>query len=1018
MILSAVLLLPKASAADSNNIPFGYQSSQSSSLMTGSTYAASAAYDPVTSILYVVGASYESSLAFTEARAEVEEELETVRDGGGQSGDDEEEGSSAAAAAAAVSETQQQQQPQQPRPSDCYLTALALPSNPTGASGILTKSLGESGVAEACTAVTLLSSSFSGTSEPSAAAASTVEDGNNNDNSNNDNVETSHLVVLGHTAPDGLLTDLRSVGSDKSTTYGYALDLTISATLPDGGIKIDDVTGEVTQRTSIEFGTKLLGGRLFHEDEISYPLAATIPPARLMGGGEDEEEEGDEMIPNGAGPEFVYVLLQTSDVDPTNVGVANNFGFGSPPADDEDQGDDGQDGSAVQGGDNRSSGSSSSSPSSSEEEEQDPTVPTNGGTSLTVKKVALTSTTPSRVKYDSNAADDNNDSASTGQTNSMVGQTMIDQWTQQYAPLDGTSVSASDLLYVPRTVTTKTETQTKVTKADVLLLAGSTRGFGPSFGQSNADGTYDTDGFVTLLDPDTGLVVDLNANNANGRNSAVNPLFSSSQGNKKSSLRIRSTFDGHDVIHGLCIDTKTDNVDSVYIVGSTTGTLTRPRSKATTAVDGSLEIETPSRDEMLGSTPRRRAFVMKLNLEDGLSTEWVREYRSEFGRKSSSGGGDGDGTDAYATGCAVSSDDGAVYVGGVVTDGGRITGDGVGRHRHFSSGGDDIFIVRVASDSGSAEWARQIGSRGDDRLASRGGVILDNDGGAILVGTTSGSLMRSRDGDADTSSMDAFVMSVSKLGEAVTPVDPAVRGYASTDGECYFVSDPILYLVIVSAVSALCAFLLGHALRQRQALSKIIHRYSTQGREIKGVVVKLNKSRCLDVASRFVLVQYLIPSSSGGRLNKRIDNLSKRTHRNLSVGCLVNLHVIPGHDKSGVALHELKISLRRLWREVIVICFLLLASFAMSLLFATCLPWYGWVIAIVPPIVTASLAWLLWRNAHPNMELVFVHGEGCVPAGRAEESAVDECEWTDNDQTDDDTSSPNTGIDTFNSDVV
>lgn len=92
---------------------------------------------------------------------------------------------------------------------------------------------------------------------------------------------------------------------------------------------------------------------------------------------------------------------------------------------------------------------------------------------------------------------------------------------------------------------------------------------------------------------------------------------------------------------------------------------------------------------------------------------------------------------------------------------------------------------------------------------------------------------------------------------------------------------------------------------------------------------------------------------------------------------------------------------------------LLLASLAMSILFASCLPWYGWVIAIVPLVVTSSLAWLLWRNAGPNMELVYIHGQGCVLSGRDDpNNAVDE--WTDNDQTDDDNSSPNNA----NSDVV
>ena len=310
-----------------------------------------------------------------------------------------------------------------------------------------------------------------------------------------------------------------------------------------------------------------------------------------------------------------------------------------------------------------------------------------------------------------------------------------------------------------------------------------------------------------------------------------------------------------------------------------------------------------------------------------------------------------------------------------------------------------------------------MGSRGDDRLASRGGVLVDGDGGAILVGTTSGSLMRSRENDADTVSRDAFVLSITGRGETVTPVDPGGRTSSSSsrlDGECYFVNDPILYLVIVSIVSALCAFVLGHALRQKRGLAAIIERYSSDAREVKGTVVKKNNPRRCDVIeTRHLLVQYVVPSSSGGRLVKRLDDVSKAAHQRLSVGSFVSLHVLPGHDRSGIILHELRLSLRRLWRDTALMSILLLASLAMSILFASCLPWYGWVIAIVPLVVTSSLAWLLWRNAGPNMELVYIHGQGCVLSGRDDpNNAVDE--WTDNDQTDDDNSSPNNA----NSDVV
>jgi len=354
-----------------------------------------------------------------------------------------------------------------------------------------------------------------------------------------------------------------------------------------------------------------------------------------------------------------------------------------------------------------------------------------------------------------------------------------------------------------------------------------------------------------------------------------------------------------------------------------------------------------------------------------------------------------------------------------VTDGGRIHGGGAQRNRHRPAGGDDVFLVRVDGATGQTGWARQVGSRGDDRLASRGGVLVDGDGGAILVGTTGGSLMRDRDGDDDAVSRDAFVMSVTAQGEMVTPVDPgSAAAFWNRDGECYFVNDPILYLVLVSIVAALCAFVLGHVLRQRRGLFGIIARYASAAREVKGTVVRKNEPRRCDVETRHLLVQYVVPSSSGGRLIKRLDNISKAVHEKLEVGSLVNLHMIPGQEKSGIVLQELRQALRRLQRDTVLVLILLLAAIAMGIVFASCLPWYGWVIATVPPFVTASLAWLLWRNAGPNMELVFIHGQGCILAGSESPRAGDECEWTDNDQTDDDNSSPSRTPGISTNDVV
>ena len=272
--VAATFWLPTTTAA---LVPFGYQTAHSanafgpSSLGGGSTYAASAVYDPVASTLYMVGASYESS---------------ATRMSPSPSSD-----SSPAASAA----------------TDCYLTALVLPSDdpsPMSGGGILTQTLGETEISESCTAVALLSSTFEGTYADPDEQERTDSDERNDDR----NEETAHLLLLGHTAPDGLLTELRPMGSDKSSIYGYAMDVAVTASMPaffsSGGIEQPQ---QQQYSGGVNFSADLLGGRLFHEDVVVYPIAATTDNA-VGSQRNDDAEEGDD-VRNSAGPEFVYVLF-------------------------------------------------------------------------------------------------------------------------------------------------------------------------------------------------------------------------------------------------------------------------------------------------------------------------------------------------------------------------------------------------------------------------------------------------------------------------------------------------------------------------------------------------------------------------------------------------------------------------------------------------------------------------------------------------------------------------------------
>jgi hypothetical protein len=297
--------LATANTATATVPPFGYQTS-SASLLTGSTYAASAAYDPITSTLYVVGASYEASYRSDEADGLI------GGDAGGSAGG----GSTGSAGGQVVVPP--------PRPSDCYLTALALPGNPSGASGVLVKRLGEPGIAEACTDVSLLDATYSAESieadgdggDGYSVVGADGDGGGAGDGGGGDVTTTkgsSHLLVLGHTAPRGLLTDLRPPGSDRSATYGFGLDLTVSASITKAAIE-DDAAGEAESGGggtggggSIAFSANLLGGRLFQENIVTYPVATTVPP-RSFGDLDDGRRQEDGYFADG-GPKFAYLLL-------------------------------------------------------------------------------------------------------------------------------------------------------------------------------------------------------------------------------------------------------------------------------------------------------------------------------------------------------------------------------------------------------------------------------------------------------------------------------------------------------------------------------------------------------------------------------------------------------------------------------------------------------------------------------------------------------------------------------------
>jgi len=476
---------------------------------------------------------------------------------------------------------------------------------------------------------------------------------------------SDHLVAIGHAEEGGLMTELRSTGSDRATAYGYALDLEV----------VQYSSGNGKQLTYSPRGVKHVGGRLFHENRVQYPVAiATPPPASRMINGFGDKAE-------------VYVAMLISDYDD----VAKRW---DPNARNPDLTAGGGGGVQRYGG--------------SQE-----------GYSVEIKKLGW------KFDYGPPGAATQDQPAGPAQE---VTENMVTVFTQEFATMDLKSVRVASLLYVPHVKVGTGQ------REDFLLLAGHTRGYGWAFGSDAPVGSGDdSDGFVTKLDPKTGLEMN-GGSTATGTSSYVS-----------ASMRLGTQPGKAELIHAVCVNRNLDDVRSAYVVGSTTG-----------LVDPTFEPPENAKGKDV-----QFAFIARIDL-DKLTLSWTRQF------------GTFEGTDAYATGCAV-TDNGAVYVGGVVTDNGVLTGDGL--DIVHGVGGDDVFLIRMDEAKGEPQWGRQIGTDQDERLATGGGVEVDGGENAILFGTTRGSMMRLRGDDSPNAApgtqnpADVFVMSVSQDGHHRFPIE-------------------------------------------------------------------------------------------------------------------------------------------------------------------------------------------------------------------------------------------------------
>lgn len=293
-------------------------------------------------------------------------------------------------------------------------------------------------------------------------------------------------------------------------------------------------------------------------------------------------------------------------------------------------------------------------------------------------------------------------------------QTLRKEWTELLSPsityddiFTEHYLQISDLKYVSRKFNSARD--------DLLLLVGTTSGYGAAFGGENPDADYTEEafnykaGFITTFD---------------------------TEGKMIKSTRIE--LEEEDVVFkGTCVDTSVDKPTSFYVVGETRG-----------LVADDMEPHDLSKDP--SGRHSRHGFIMKVNI-DTLEREWTRQLGGTLGR------------DAISYGCAVSPGDDVVYMAGTIADGDKIK---LKTEATSSAGGDDIFVANYDSSNGKALFVKQVGSSENDWLARGNGIVCDDDGNAILLGNTRGSMMRFRAKEtlqaSGSEASDIFVMSVEK----------------------------------------------------------------------------------------------------------------------------------------------------------------------------------------------------------------------------------------------------------------
>jgi len=243
-------------------------------------------------------------------------------------------------------------------------------------------------------------------------------------------------------------------------------------------------------------------------------------------------------------------------------------------------------------------------------------------------------------------------------------------------------------------------------------------GKNPDTGESK---NHDMDGFVTRFF------------HARGR-----PMFDRNTNYRFSSKEMDPPLDDH--VHGICEGVLPDSsnpvIEDYYVVGSTYGTM--PKGKKQPRLTTNIVSDNVSTDG--NSFDRLAAWVTKMRKGTPIWTTQLYAINTDWRLV---------GGATEALGCKIiDSHPDSMYVAGTVYNGGLM--DSTQR----SAGGDDVWVAKLSTEDGSLKWIRQIGSAGDDRLARTKGIDVDLNGHAIVYGSTTGEMYRTRESGETYDSMD------------------------------------------------------------------------------------------------------------------------------------------------------------------------------------------------------------------------------------------------------------------------